>query len=80
MLNSALHFQITQLRKTTIIYQFVVGNKALEDCFLRIVIKIVGFPNGSAGKESACNAGDTVYVGLIPRSGRSPGVGNGNPL
>ena len=44
MLNSALHFQITQLRKTTIIYQFVVGNKALEDCFLRIVIKIVVSP------------------------------------
>ena len=29
------------------------------------------------GKESACNAGD---LGLIPRSGRSPGEGNGNPL
>ena len=31
-------------------------------------------PGGSDGKESACNAGD---VGLIPGSGRSPGVGNG---
>ena len=29
------------------------------------------------GKESACNAGDT---GLIPRLGRSLGVGSGNPL
>ena len=28
-------------------------------------------------KEYACNAGDT---GLIPRLGRSPGVGNGYPL
>ena len=28
-------------------------------------------------KESACNAGDT---GLIPRLGRSLGVGSGNPL
>ena len=36
-----------------------------------------GFPGGSDGKESACNAGDP---GLVPRSGRSPGVGNGNPL
>ena len=36
-----------------------------------------GFPGGSAGKESACNAGD---VGLIPGSGRCPGEGNGNPL
>ena len=32
---------------------------------------------GSAGKESACSAGD---VGLIPGLGRSPGEGNGNPF
>ena len=32
-----------------------------------------------AGKESACNTGDTGDVGLIPGSGRSPGEGNGNP-
>ena len=32
------------------------------------------FPSGSAGKESACNAGDTGDKGLIPGSGRSPGV------
>jgi len=37
----------------------------------------LGFPGGSDGKESACNAGD---MGLIPRSGRSHGGGNGNPL
>ena len=36
-----------------------------------------GFPSSSDGKESTCNAGD---LGLIPRSGRSPGEGNGNPL
>ena len=35
------------------------------------------FPGGSDGKESAFNAGD---VGSIPRLGRSPGEGNGNPL
>ena len=28
----------------------------------------------------ACNAGDTGDVGLIPRSGRRPGGGHGNPL
>jgi len=33
----------------------------------------MGFPDGSAREESTCNAGDTGYVGLIPRSGRSPG-------
>ena len=37
----------------------------------------LGFPGGSDGKESACNTGD---LGLIPVSGRSPRVGNGNPL
>ena len=34
----------------------------------------------SQGKESACNARDTGDAGLIPRWGRSPGEGNGNPL
>ena len=37
----------------------------------------MGFPGGSAGKESACNAGD---LGLIPGLGKSPGEGNGSPL
>ena len=36
-----------------------------------------GFPGGSEGKVSACNAGDS---GSIPGLGRSPGEGNGNPL
>ena len=36
----------------------------------------MGFPGGSDGKESACNAGDQ---GLIPVSGRSPGEANSNP-
>ena len=37
----------------------------------------MGFPGGSADKESACNSGD---LGLIPGLGRSPGEGNGYPL
>ena len=37
----------------------------------------VGFPDGSDGKESACNVGDR---GSIPGSGRSSGEGNGNSL
>ena len=36
-----------------------------------------GFPGSSAGKESACSAGDP---GLIPELGRSPGEGIGYPL
>ena len=34
----------------------------------------MGFPDGSVGKDSACNAGD---LGLIPGLGRSSGEGNG---
>ena len=37
----------------------------------------MGFPGGSAGKESTCNAGD---LGSIPGLGRSPGEGKGYPL
>ena len=39
-----------------------------------------GFPNGSAGKETTCNAGDTGDADSIPGLGRFPGGGNGNPL
>ena len=38
---------------------------------------ILGFPGGSDGRKSACNARDP---GLIPGLGRSPGEENGNPL
>ena len=36
----------------------------------------MGFPGGSAGKESACNKGDLGLNGL----GRSPGEGKSYPL
>ena len=38
---------------------------------------IEGFPGGSAGKESICNAGD---LGSIPGLGRSSGEGKGYPF
>ena len=38
------------------------------------VCMYMGFPGGSAGKESACNPGD---LGLIPGLGASPGEGKG---
>ena len=43
---------------------------------LLVIYNISGFPDGSDGKESACNAGDP---GSIPGSGRSSGEGNDNP-
>ena len=47
----------------------------------KIKNKIIGtwqcFPGGSDGKASVYNVED---LGSIPRSGRFPGEGNGNPL
>ena len=43
----------------------------------KICLAYQGFPDGSVGKESACNAGDP---GSIPGSGRSLGEGIGYPL
>ena len=40
-------------------------------------VDFLGFPGGSAGKESTCSMGD---LGLIPGLGRSPGEGKGYPL
>ena len=52
-------------------YSFVDVN------FYFILNRPTGFPGGSAGKETACNAGNP---GFIPGSGRYPGQGHGNPL
>ena len=51
----------------SVICQLLLGSESV----------LVGFPGGSAGKESACSAGDP---GFVPGSGRSPGEGQGNPL
>ena len=41
------------------------------------ILEKMGFPGGSTGKESACNAWD---LGSIPGLGRCPGEGKGYPL
>ena len=45
--------------------------------FKMLLVPPWGFPGGSDGRESTCNAGD---LGLLPGWGRSPGEGKGNPL
>ena len=40
----------------------------------------MGFPGDSVVKNLPANAGDARDMGSIPESGRSPGVGNDNPL
>ena len=42
--------------------------------------KCWGFPGGLVVKNPPANAGDTRNMGLIPGLGRSPEMGNGNPL
>ena len=44
---------------------------------ITLLYYLLGFPGGSDGKESACNAGEP---GSLPGLGRSLGKGNVNPL
>ena len=48
-----------------------------QGLFQWVISSHQGFPCGSAGKESSCNAGDLVS---IPGLGRSPGEGKGYTL
>ena len=48
--------------------------------FLTLISNIKGLLGGEVVKNPPLNAGDATDVGLIPGSGRSPGVGNGNVL
>ena len=41
---------------------------------------LMGFPGGAVVKNLSANAGDSRNMGSIPGWGRSPGVGNDNPL
>ena len=60
---------IFALNKTMLVF--------LVYCFDTGLCSQVGFPDGLAGKESACSAGDS---GSIPGLGRSPGGGNSYSL
>ena len=55
-------------------YRYVVS--VYSYCRLPIPV-FLDFPGGSAGKESACNAGD---LNSTPGLGSSPGEENGYPL
>ena len=56
--------------------QTSLGKTALF-CFIQVLLRktftLLGFPGGSDGKESTCNAGD---LGSTPGLGRSPGGGH----
>ena len=48
-------------------------------CFEQMYNDIYGFPGGTWVKNPPANAGNTGDRGSITGSGRSLGVGNGNP-
>ena len=52
----------------------------LYNCILRSFCCTLGFPGGSEVKNPLANVEAVGNAGSIPRSGRSPGGGNGNPL
>ena len=45
-----------------------------------VCVHVYGLPRGLSGKESACQCKRNRDGGSIPRSGRSPGLANGNQL
>ena len=81
----------TSLKKwASLVVQLVKNPPAMQETLVRFWVRDIpwrrdrlpalaffGFPFGSAGKESTCNAGD---LGSIPGLGSSPGEGNGYPL
>ena len=63
-----------------VLSEFLLTVVLLFKCSLFIFLKVIfimGFPDSSVGKESACNAGDP---GSIPGLGWSPGEGIAYPL
>ena len=58
------------------IYNVMLVSGVLQSDLV-IYTNIWGFPLGSNGRDSACNAGN---LSSVPKFGRSPGEGNGYPL
>ena len=64
-------------RKILALIRWTFVGKVMSLFFNMLSRFVMGFPDGSAGKESACNVGD---LGLTPGLGRSPGERKGYPL
>ena len=55
--------------------------KGISSLWCLIPLLARGFLGGAVVKKNLpTNAGGARDTGLIPESGRSPGIGNGNPL
>ena len=85
-----LSLQLAYILRASLITQLVKNPPAMQETPVQFLGQedpwrrdrlptpvFLGFPCGSASKESACNVGD---LGSIPVLGRSPGEGKGYPL
>ena len=63
--------------KTIVLSICTFVGKVMSLIFNMLSRIVMGFPCGSAGRESACKAGD---LGSFPGLGRYPGEGKGYPL
>ena len=54
----------------------------LQDVKISSTLSILklSFPGGTTAKNLSASVGDARDAGLISGLGRSPGIGNGNPL
>ena len=79
---SARAFQFLQTLTNIVIFYFFHSHcKVYELQFLIVVLLCISLMIGSTVLQSLpANSGDTEMLSLISGSGRSPGVGNGNPL
>ena len=70
------NYQSCLFKAYPILVSFIIYGEGVHITTAILDRQLSWYPGSSAGKESACNAGDP---GLIPGSGSSPGEGIGHP-
>ena len=66
--------------KTIAMITWTCAVKVMSLFFNTLSMFVMGFPCGTVVNNPSANARDERDTGPIPVSGRSSGVGNGNPL
>ena len=69
-----------QEKKNICIYVLGIEILFCIEFFIAYIQLIKGFPGATVVKNPPCNAGDARDTGSIPGWGKSPLVGNDNPL
>jgi len=73
------HLYMT-IGKTIAMIMWTFAGKVMSLFFNTLSMFVMGFPCGTVVNNPSANARDERDTGPIPVSGRSSGVGNGNPL